>query len=157
MPLKILPTCALSMAWQSFRTCDMRASRNFNGLLLIANNLHISQRVMILDLLILLTIGKQKLHLDTVGEAVWLRFSDDDQILYTPRGRIDIASFSSDGAKPTTDRSSVVEDGWVIHGSQKVFQFPVGDKVRFSPVIEDTLIVGYEPGRVDLLEFNGSS
>lgn len=111
----------------------------------------------LVDITMRTTIGKQKLHLDTVGEAVWLRFSDDDQILYTPKGRIDIASFSSDGAKPTTNRSSIVEDGWVIHGSQKVFRFPVGDKVRFSPVIEDTLIVGYESGRVDLLEFNGGS
>lgn len=36
------------------------------------------------------TIGKRN-----VGEAVWLRFSDDDQMLYTPKGRIDIASFFS--------------------------------------------------------------
>lgn len=34
---------------------------------------------------------------------------------------------------------------------------PFGGKVRFSPVIEDTLIVGYESGRVDFLEFKGSS
>ena len=102
------------------------------------------------------TVGKMKLRLDTVGVAVWQLFSDDDQILYTPKGRIDIVSFFSDGAKPTTDRSLFVEDGWVIHGSQKVFRFPVGDNVRFSRVIEDALIVGYESSRVDFLEFKGS-
>ena len=49
-----------------------------------------------------------------------------------------------------------MEDGWMIHRSKKVFWFPVGDKVRFSPVIEDTLIVGYESGQVDFLEFKES-
>lgn len=56
----------------------------------------------LVDLTTRTTIGKRKLRLDTVGEAVWLRFSDDDQILYTPKGRIDIVSFFSDGVKPRT-------------------------------------------------------
>lgn len=56
----------------------------------------------LVDLTTTTTIGKRKLRLDSVGEAVWLGFSDDDQILYTPKGRIDIASFFSDGVKPRT-------------------------------------------------------
>ncbi|KAJ5727436.1 hypothetical protein N7493_005256 [Penicillium malachiteum] len=85
----------------------------------------------------------------------YLCFMEDSVTLDTAFGRIDTRTLFYN-ANLLIDRSLFVKDDWVMQGSRAVFRFPAGDPVVGSVAIEDTLVVVYNSGRLDFLEFDSS-
>lgn len=85
----------------------------------------------------------------------WLRFSEDGSTIDTAMGRMDVQSFYPE-VNLRESRSLFVDYDWVICGSEKVFQFPLGTEVLCAAAMKDTLMVSYKVGQVDFFEFKAS-